>query len=154
MLFYVSSRFVLQLIGVSCSAVHSAILCAVHSCFSLCLHLDNQLQGGEDSQDPLSLQVIFRKRALYLVALLWKMICNLGDPMSLRHPVEDDRHAARAISIDYIYIHIYIYIYTYMYMYTYICTYTSTYTYIYTYILIYIYIYIYICIYVFLQIFF
>ena len=22
-----------------------------------------------------------------LVALLWKMICNLGDPISLRHPV-------------------------------------------------------------------
>ena len=22
-----------------------------------------------------------------LVALLWKMICNLGDPMSLRHPI-------------------------------------------------------------------
>jgi len=24
------------------------------------------------------------------VALLWKMICNLGDPMSLRHPVLSD----------------------------------------------------------------
>ena len=24
---------------------------------------------------------------VYLMALLWKMICNLGDPMSLRHPV-------------------------------------------------------------------
>jgi len=46
------------------------------------------LQGGEDSQDPLSLWVIFRKSDLCLVALLWKMICNLGDPMSLRHPVE------------------------------------------------------------------
>ena len=43
------------------------------------------LQGGEDSKDPLSLQVVFRKSDLYLVALLWKMICNLGDPMSLRH---------------------------------------------------------------------
>jgi len=32
---------------------------------------------------------IFRKRALNLVALLWKMICNLGDPMSLRHPVRE-----------------------------------------------------------------
>ena len=30
---------------------------------------------------------IFRKSDLYLVALLWKMICNLGDPMSHRHPV-------------------------------------------------------------------
>jgi len=47
----------------------------------------SQVQGGEDSSDPFSLQVIFRKSYLYLVALLWKMICNLGDPMSLRHPV-------------------------------------------------------------------
>jgi len=30
---------------------------------------------------------MFRKRDLYLVALSWKMICNLGDPMSPRHPV-------------------------------------------------------------------
>ena len=30
---------------------------------------------------------MFRKSDPYLVALLWKMICNLGDPMSLRHPV-------------------------------------------------------------------
>jgi len=36
---------------------------------------------------PLFLQVIFRKSDLYLVALLWKMICNLGDPISLRHSV-------------------------------------------------------------------
>ena len=42
----------------------------------------------EDSQDPLSLQVIFRKSDQYLVALLWKMICNLGDLMSLRHPAQ------------------------------------------------------------------
>ena len=45
------------------------------------------IQGGEDSQDLLSLLVIFRKSYLHLVALLWKMICNVGDPMSLRHPV-------------------------------------------------------------------
>ena len=30
----------------------------------------------------------FRKKDLYLIELLWQMICNLGDPMSLRHPVE------------------------------------------------------------------
>jgi len=44
------------------------------------------LQGGEDSWDPLSLWVIFCKSDLYLVAILWKMICNLGDPMSLPSP--------------------------------------------------------------------
>ena len=46
-----------------------------------------KVQGGEDSYDPLSLQVVFRKSDLYLVAVLWKMTCNLGDPISLRHPV-------------------------------------------------------------------
>ena len=46
-----------------------------------------KVQGGEDSYDSLSLQVVFRKSDLYLVAILWKMICNLKDPMSLRHPV-------------------------------------------------------------------
>jgi len=30
---------------------------------------------------------VFRKNDVYLVALLSKMICNLGDPMSPRHPV-------------------------------------------------------------------
>ena len=33
------------------------------------------------------LLLIFRKRALYLVALWRKMTCNLRHPMSLRHPV-------------------------------------------------------------------
>ena len=44
------------------------------------------LQGGEVSQDPLSLQAIFRKSDIHLAALLWKMICKLRDPVSLRHP--------------------------------------------------------------------
>ena len=44
-------------------------------------------QGGEDPQDALSLQVIFRNRALQLVALLRKMTCNLRHPTGLRHPI-------------------------------------------------------------------
>ena len=56
-----------------------------HSCLQ---QLDPHLvQGGEDPQDPLSLQVIFRERALYLVALLRKMTCNLRQPTGLSHPV-------------------------------------------------------------------
>jgi len=31
----------------------------------------------------------FYESDLYLAALLWKMMCNLGDPMSLGHPVTD-----------------------------------------------------------------
>ena len=50
-----------------------------------------KVQGGEDSYDSLSLQVVFRKSDLYLVAVLWTMICNLGDPLSLRHPVRKYR---------------------------------------------------------------
>ena len=44
-------------------------------------------QGGKDPQDALSLQVVFRKRALELVALLRKITCNFRHPMGLRHPV-------------------------------------------------------------------
>ena len=56
------------------------------------LRLGISLQGGQDSKDPLSLQVIFCESDLCLVALLWKMICNLGDPMSHRHPVYTHTH--------------------------------------------------------------
>ena len=45
------------------------------------------LQGGEDAYDALSLDVISRERALYLVSLLRKETCNLRHPMHLRHPV-------------------------------------------------------------------
>jgi len=45
------------------------------------------IQGGVESYDALPLQVIFRERALYIVALLRKMTCNLRHPMPLRHPV-------------------------------------------------------------------
>jgi len=45
------------------------------------------MQGGEELWDALSLQVIFRKRALWLVAILRKPTCNLRLPVSLRHPV-------------------------------------------------------------------
>ena len=40
-------------------------------------------------------QVIFYKSNLYLVALLGKMICNVGDPVSLRHPVWNTLSASR-----------------------------------------------------------
>ena len=33
------------------------------------------------------------------MALLWKMICNLGDPMSLRHPVPQVRRQKTPLSI-------------------------------------------------------
>jgi len=53
----------------------------------------HRVQGGEDSQDLLISHVIFRKSDRYLGALVWKMICNLGDPMSLRHLVSIHRNA-------------------------------------------------------------
>jgi len=46
------------------------------------------LDGGEDPEDALSLQVIFRKRALSLEAFLRKMTCNFRHPMGLGDPVE------------------------------------------------------------------
>jgi len=91
------------------------------------------IQGGEDSYDPLSLWVIFRKSDLYLVALLWKMTCNLGEPMSLRHPVC-----------------IYVFIPPYSNLYrkrmnTYAYTYDTLNTYGYTYIYCHMYIHMYVC---------
>jgi len=32
------------------------------------------------------------------MALLWKMICNLGDPMSLHHPAEDDYRVGKRVT--------------------------------------------------------
>jgi len=46
-----------------------------------------EVQGGEDPQDALSVEVIFCKRALQVVALLRQMTCNFRHPMGLRHPI-------------------------------------------------------------------
>jgi len=45
------------------------------------------IQGSQDTQDPLSIHVIFRKRALQIVARLQKITYNLRHPMGLRHPI-------------------------------------------------------------------
>jgi len=50
-------------------------------------HCTGQLQGGVQSYDALSLQVLSRKRAPWIVALLREMTCNLRHPMGLCHPV-------------------------------------------------------------------
>jgi len=65
----------------SCGVVCVWLVCMAHVYGSFVL------LTGVVSYDALSLQVILRKRALYLVALLRKMTCNLRHPMSLRHPV-------------------------------------------------------------------
>jgi len=114
------------------------------------------------------------KSDLYLVALLWKMFGNSGDPMSLRYPVIIELtfemffciRAIRAgsvaahqvnllqMSARYIFVYMYIYIsihicvYVYRYIYIYIIIYMYMYTYLYVYICIYIYLYIYMFIYV------
>ena len=46
------------------------------------------VHGGVESYDALSLQVNFRERAVYIVALLRKMTCNLRHSMPLRHPAK------------------------------------------------------------------
>jgi len=70
----------------------STVLQTMHSATVICVTLSVlQLQGGKDPQDALSLQVIFCKRALWLLALLRKMTCNLWHPVGLRHPVVEMR---------------------------------------------------------------
>jgi len=53
--------------------------------------------GSFVENDPSSLSLVFHERDLYLVALLWKMICNLGVPMSLRHPVITFIHTSHPV---------------------------------------------------------
>jgi len=72
-----ASKCVTWFIHVSCiRLIHLCVTWLVHWCpVAACLH--TRLQGGEDPQDTLSFKGIFRKRALWLVALLRKMTCNL-----------------------------------------------------------------------------
>jgi len=60
-----------------------------HSCvrWRLSSMIDVEIQGGVESYDASSVQVIFRKRAPKMVALLWKEMCNLRHSMHLRHHV-------------------------------------------------------------------
>jgi len=45
------------------------------------------VQGGKDAEDTLSSYVIFRKRALYLLAFWRKETCNTRHPMHFHHPI-------------------------------------------------------------------
>ena len=45
------------------------------------------VQGVENPHNALSLEVIFRKRALKFVALFWEEVCNLRHLMHRHHPV-------------------------------------------------------------------
>ena len=70
------------------------------------------------------------------MALLWKMICNLGDPMSLRHPVINFLRKAgyrTDFQVKYMYVNIYVCIYIYIYIctYLYMCVYIHIYIYMY-----------------------
>jgi len=71
--------------------IHQSIF-ILHSSFFilqkalLILHHVHSIQSGVASQDVWSLQVIFRKKALWFVALLLKITCNLRHPVGLRHP--------------------------------------------------------------------
>ena len=64
----------------TCKLKSASLLTRCASCFVL--------QGGVESYETLSLQVIFRQRALYIVALLRKMTFNSRHPMTLCHPVQ------------------------------------------------------------------
>ena len=55
--------------------------------FQLVTVRSTTLQSGGDPYDALSVYVMFRNRALQLVALLRKMTCNLRRPMGLCHPL-------------------------------------------------------------------
>ena len=58
-------------------------------CITPCvLHKESIYRVAKTHRIPYLYRSFFRKSDIYSMALLWKIICNLGDPMSLRHPVE------------------------------------------------------------------
>ena len=56
-----------------------------------CMMLHKMQRGHVIHLMTVMTKFVFHKSDLYLVALLWKTICNLGDPMSLGHPVSSSR---------------------------------------------------------------
>jgi len=80
---YVTYEWVLSRMSVSLSLPLRKVIPFIYlRAFSV----PRSLQGCEDPYDALSWEIIFRKRALQLVALLRKETCNLRHPMHLRHP--------------------------------------------------------------------
>jgi len=63
--------------------LHSFVALELYSYFWLIWALCVELQSGKDPEDAVSLKVMFRKRALHLVALLRKMTCNVRHPLGL-----------------------------------------------------------------------
>ena len=51
-----------------------------------------KLHVGEDAQDALPFQVIFCKRAIEFVAMLWKETCKLSSVVILSHDYGVSRH--------------------------------------------------------------
>ena len=62
---------------------HKVCMYLLHIC--VCSALSTRDTGWQRLIGSLIFVGFFRKSDLYLVALLWKMICDLEDPMSLRH---------------------------------------------------------------------
>jgi len=85
--------------------VYTYIYIYIHKCVHICdiyIHTYTCMvaldaQGGENPHNALSLEVIFRKRALQLVTLLRKMTCNLCNPVGLCNPVSLCTHRYRYI---------------------------------------------------------
>ena len=86
-------------------------------------------KGGKDAQYALSLHVISRKRALKLIALLRKEICNLRHPVHLCHPVILPPISCTSIyhSLRCIFIHVYMYMWRHMNIYAYKYIYVHNY---------------------------
>jgi len=76
----------LQCVKVCCRLCDSVLQCVAYRSQLPDILVKGQVQYRV-AWDALSSQVIFRKWALKLVALLRKMTCNLRHPMGLRHPV-------------------------------------------------------------------
>ena len=72
------------------SKEYVAVCCSAVLCVAICCSSDKRLLVRYRVAKTHRIPYLYRSFSasdLYLVALLWEMICNLGDAMSLRHPV-------------------------------------------------------------------
>jgi len=90
-LFYIHTRllFTPSLYSYICIYIHAYSFLFT---YTFCLHtrrVHTSVQGGEDSEDPLSCRSFSTKEPINIGHFCGKCPIKIMDPMSLRHPVKD-----------------------------------------------------------------
>ena len=131
MLFYVSSRFVLQLIDVSCRAERSPVLCVSLTQRKLCLIVLAswwlaRRRWAHDAARASSIDYIH----IYIYIYMYVYICIYICMYTIHHNIQSWHilnTPLRQCANDDSYVHICMFVYMYICIYIYICIYTKIY---------------------------